>query len=244
MIKRATNFIEVAFFLSKYGKSNPPEVLQTTSWKVAYRMFYEKLNEGRDILTFEHSLKNARDAFDSHFTETQRKGWKDGKGLPNKLSGASLNVFKKFNALKETEVWQRISDFADKDSKNYEVVFENLLAVEESEKGESTVKTEGGIKVYISSKVERNPSLRNDAFNIHGYDCMVCGFNFEEKYGIWGKDWAEVHHLKPIAERKDRKTITNPKTDLVVLCANCHRMIHRKKDIALSLTELMGKINK
>ena len=182
MIKRGTDFTEVGFFLSKYGKSNPPDVLLTSSWKVAYRMFYEKLKAGREILAFEHSLKTVRDAFDSHFPETEREGWKD-KGLPKKLNRITLGVYEKLNSLKEDQVWQRIAKFSDLKTKNYEDIFENLIAIEESEKEENTSRTEGGIKVYISSRVERNPSLRNDALTFHGYDCMVCGFNFEKTYG-------------------------------------------------------------
>ena len=71
---------------------------------------------------------------------------------------------------------------------------------------------------------------------------MVCGFNFEKTYGSWGKNWAEVHHLLPIAEKKKNKTITNPDTDLAVLCANCHRMTHKKKDTILTIDELKKKL--
>lgn len=30
----------------------------------------------------------------------------------------------------------------------------------------------------------------------------------------------------------------NPETDLVPVCANCHRMIHRRKDDVLTIEEL------
>lgn len=242
MIKRGIHFIEVAYFLSRYGPSNPPITLKTNSWKEAYHMFYENLNEGRDISAFEHSLKNARDAFDSHFPDTQREGWKDSEGQPNKLSGISLKVFNKFKNLNQQEVWEKISRHSNFSSKDYESIFENLIAIEDSEKKENTAKTEGGTKVYISTRVERRPDLRNNALKIHGYDCAVCGFNFEKVYGLWGKNWAEVHHLVPISESKKEKRQTDPKIDLVVLCANCHRMIHRKKGVALTIWELKNKL--
>lgn len=242
MIKRSKDFIETAFFLSKYGKSSPPEQLKANTWKEAYHMFYDKLNGGRDISTFEHSLRNARDSFDGHFPETEREGWKDKYDFPSKLNGISLEVFLNLNQCSESEVWEKIESFWDSNTTKFEPIFDDLIAIEESEKEENTSKTEGGIKVYISKRVERNPSLRNDAFKIHGYDCKVCGFNFEKMYGNWGKNWAEVHHLKPIADKKETKTITDPKTDLVVLCANCHRMIHRKKSITLTIAELKNKI--
>lgn len=51
-----------------------------------------------------------------------------------------------------------------------------------------------------------------------------CGFDFFDTYGETGRDFAHVHHLKPLSAR------TGPsKTgleDLAVVCANCHAMIH------------------
>lgn len=52
-----------------------------------------------------------------------------------------------------------------------------------------------------------------------------CSFDFEEIYGELGKDYAEVHHLSPLAaSAAPRRTSLN---DLVIVCANCHAMIHR-----------------
>ncbi|MEP5341052.1 MAG: HNH endonuclease [Algibacter sp.] len=102
--------------------------------------------------------------------------------------------------------------------------------------------TEGGKKVYISQKAERDVGLRNKAIAIHGTTCKACGFNYESFYGEWGKDYIEVHHLIPLGGKESRERDTNPKTDLTVLCANCHRMVHRKRKSVLSLEELKNKI--
>lgn len=57
--------------------------------------------------------------------------------------------------------------------------------------------------------------------------CEICGFDFTEKYGDLGVDFIEAHHIKPISEMsKDEKTKIE---DIVMLCSNCHSMIHRKK---------------
>ena len=80
---------------------------------------------------------------------------------------------------------------------------------------------------------------------IHGLNCQACGFNFEKKYGELGKKFIEVHHLIPLyVENNDR--IVNPETDLVCLCSNCHRMIHRinNVDYDKTLTELKKIISK
>ena len=105
-------------------------------------------------------------------------------------------------------------------------------------------RTEGGVKVFISRKYERKSSNRSDALKIHGYKCVVCKFDFEDTYGGWGKGFAEVHHLEPLSKSGEKKRIINPQTDLAVVCANCHRMIHRKKGITLTIEELKVKFKK
>lgn len=84
---------------------------------------------------------------------------------------------------------------------------------------------------------ERNPKLRSKAIWHHGYKCKACGFDFEEKYGEHGSDFIEVHHLNPVSTH-EKDTSVDPKTEMTVLCSNCHSMIHRKKDNVLSLDEL------
>ena len=37
---------------------------------------------------------------------------------------------------------------------------------------------------------------------------------------------------------KEKEIEINPETDLVPVCSNCHRMIHRKKNEILSIEEL------
>jgi len=89
----------------------------------------------------------------------------------------------------------------------------------------------------LVNKHERNPSLRVAAIKIHGTRCQACGFSFEETYGIHGKDFIEVHHLYPVSKYTG-ETNVSPKEDMRVVCANCHRMIHRNADKPLSLEEL------
>ncbi|TQR14049.1 hypothetical protein FG382_09595 [Psychrobacillus lasiicapitis] len=110
------------------------------------------------------------------------------------------------------------------------------------EKEYYTVHKEGKALEYYMKKYERNPKNRIKAIEIHGLNCFGCGFNFEEKYGHWGKDFIEIHHINPLNTLEEEVEI-NPVTDLVPLCSNCHRMVHRKKDEVLSierLRELIG----
>ena len=97
---------------------------------------------------------------------------------------------------------------------------------------------EGGKIARLVAFYERNPQLRASAIKLHGTSCKACGFNFADAYGERGKDYIEVHHLVPISTYIE-PTAIDPAKDLTVLCSNCHRMVHRKRDKPLSLGELI-----
>jgi len=78
-------------------------------------------------------------------------------------------------------------------------------------------------------RIERNRKLAEKAKRIHGYACQACGFNFEKQYGEIGCEFIEAHHLKPLQTLKGQVVTLDPKNDFAVLCANCHRMIHKSE---------------
>ena len=87
---------------------------------------------------------------------------------------------------------------------------------------------EGGKKTIIVNYYERNTEARNRCIEINGLNCAVCNINFEEVYGVIGKGFIHVHHVKPLSEI-DTNYNVNPETDLVPVCPNCHAMLHRKE---------------
>ncbi|MFD0769767.1 HNH endonuclease [Bacillus sp. CGMCC 1.60114] len=97
--------------------------------------------------------------------------------------------------------------------------------------------TDGTAKTYYGTRYERDVRNRSAAIEIHGCSCAVCGFDFERVYGERGKSFIEVHHVKPLSTLEEATEI-NPEEDLVPVCSNCHRMIHRKKDDVLTVEEL------
>lgn len=118
--------------------------------------------------------------------------------------------------------------------------------IEGSDPYESVVvngEAEGQRVAYYTTKYERNAKNRKEAIRIHGFNCAVCGFNFEEQYGELGKEFIEVHHLKPLYSLSET-VIINPKTDLACVCANCHRMIHKKRGAVLTIEELKELIKR
>ncbi|WP_078849848.1 HNH endonuclease [Streptomyces sp. NRRL F-5126] len=55
--------------------------------------------------------------------------------------------------------------------------------------------------------------------------CEACGFDFETTYGPRGAGYIECHHVVPLHEAGEGRTKLS---DLALICANCHRMIHRR----------------
>jgi len=85
--------------------------------------------------------------------------------------------------------------------------------------------SEGGIDEITCEVKHRDPALKPGAIAKYGYGCMVCNFNFLEAYGDAGEGYIELHHLKPISKRKGKHTVTVE--EVIVVCANCHRVLHK-----------------
>lgn len=98
---------------------------------------------------------------------------------------------------------------------------------------------EGEKSARLTSHYERNPALRAEAVRVHGTSCKACGFNFEVEYGTQGRDYIEVHHLVPVSALSV-PALVNARTDMTVLCSNCHRMIHRYPDKPLTVEQVSG----
>ncbi|MBB5599339.1 HNH endonuclease [Neomicrococcus lactis] len=88
---------------------------------------------------------------------------------------------------------------------------------------------EGDAKSILTVKRERDPRLRRakiDSVVLAGLpiDCEVCGFDYGKSYGARGQGYIEVHHRSPLHITGVVETTLD---DLALLCANCHRMVHR-----------------
>lgn len=89
---------------------------------------------------------------------------------------------------------------------------------------------EGAIKRRLHHQHERNRMVVSKAKNLAWkrnpvLPCDVCGFSFSEVYGKRGEKFIEAHHRQPVAELEPGSR-TRVK-DISLLCANCHRIIHR-----------------
>lgn len=185
---------------------------------------------------------------------------KDGDGFfsinPDKRDNINLNnaklkyheFLKEKDEAKQEEIQQRAREDLlqlelqkKEDEKQLEIATNDI----DSLNYENIEMTEGAVSERFVSYYERKPELRAAAIKIHGTKCMVsnCNFDFEIIYGIRGKNYIEVHHIKPLSSRISIEKI-NPKLDMVVVCSNCHRIIHREKDNILTIEQVNELIKK
>lgn len=142
----------------------------------------------------------------------------------------------------------KIGDFLyftklDKDKFEVELFCNDFIDNDEVINTEIEFTKEGKKIVYYTNRYERDENNRKKAIKIHGLNCSICNFNFKEKYGEIGEGYIEVHHIKPLYSLNE-EIIINPKTDLICVCANCHRMIHHSRNHILTPIELKEIIAK
>lgn len=91
---------------------------------------------------------------------------------------------------------------------------------------------EGKEKYRLHKSKERNQRLialkkQNSINKNNSLPCEICDFSFKDKYGNIGEGFIEAHHILSISDLTE-ETQTKLE-DLILVCSNCHKMIHRKR---------------
>lgn len=99
---------------------------------------------------------------------------------------------------------------------------------------------EGKLLTSVHRRKERDPkAVKRKKEKVlketGGLLCEVCDFDFAVQYGKLGYGFAECHHKTPVAQLTEGHPTRL--ADLAIVCANCHRMIHRSRPI-LTIAEL------
>lgn len=148
-----------------------------------------------------------------------------GKGLQ---SGSRL----------EEEVW---NSFASNHEKLSEVASAIKAGIAEIKNPDGTIQEfddsddeaeEGNLLIVLHKRRERDSSFarkkKNHTLQSFGHlACEVCGFDFRSVFGDHGHGFAECHHDRPISKMAPGEK--TKMSDLRIVCANCHRMLHRGK---------------
>lgn len=118
---------------------------------------------------------------------------------------------------------------------NHEIEFDDVIEGEELSVVEKRHYT-------THRKIERRADVSKKVKHLLGHSCMACGFNYQSTYGDIGTGYIEAHHLVPLASLEIGESVSmDLKKDFVVLCANCHRMAHRRMP-PYSLEELRAML--
>jgi len=100
-------------------------------------------------------------------------------------------------------------------------------------------------RYVLSRRIERSPKVRRDVLKAKPPICECCGLDPRRDYGFSGPFHEvplDVHHAAPLrglAEGETRRY--RVPDDFMVLCPNCHRMIH-KTDSPSDLQQLKRKL--
>lgn len=148
----------------------------------------------------------------------------DYRGKPTNGNALDVEVMNDFLArpAEMTEVAQRIRDGLTTGE------FQDLSPAAEEDDDYSA--PEGRLLIRRHQSRERDKGLRKrkiDAVLRQGrrLACEACGFDFEATYGPRGAGYIECHHVVPLHKAGEGRTKLS---DLALICANCHRMIHRR----------------
>lgn len=124
---------------------------------------------------------------------------------------------------------------------------------DESDADESTDGSASDVAAAFEGRVlrrmvavrERDPKLRRSKIAQSRAErgniaCETCGFDFEVVYGTLGENFIHVHHVVPLYFSG---VVESTLDDLILLCANCHQMIHRSRPDWLTPGALRSLIN-
>lgn len=177
----------------------------------------------------------------SHIKPTDSEGhWVVGNGISYTEPGVLLNEYPWLNTLlrEQRNFSYGLNRIRDEGVKKgfQELLLPNRLV--DSVPEEAFI--EGECKQVTRNLYERNREARRKCLAHYGYTCVICAIDFEKQYGEIGSKFIHVHHLVPIAQRRQEYKI-DPVKDLRPVCPNCHSILH-KKEPPYSIEELRAMV--
>ena len=210
----------------------------------------------------ENSVKNWRDEFDglNPAPDRKRKGW-DRKPTPSRvymkmqldswtygqLSGLANSVLGRsadFSAQSVDELFGWAINGKDADTQEVvEAIAGGVISFSESQDINAI---EGGRKLVVHLRVERDPGIAREAVRRHVRDtgpvCKLCVLDFSRRYQVSaGEHCLEAHHKLPLSLRLEASRTYLE--DFLVVCPSCHRVIHKVRAFdELSLSRLLRTV--
>ena len=215
------------------GQGNPNWTREETA--LALELYFsigEKMPSSSDekVITLANFLR----AMDIHKDAQKNDKFRNPDGVAFKIG--NLRAIATGKGLKNTsrmdqEVWDEFGSDLDSLRKfcdNIRAGIEVLKKEPEIEEDEEDFEfDEGKVLTKLHKTRERNKSLRKKLINklkkSNELYCEMCGIVPKVNLGQFGLRMFECHHIIPISESVREKTKLS---ELSLLCANCHRLIH------------------
>jgi 5-methylcytosine-specific restriction endonuclease McrA len=123
------------------------------------------------------------------------------------------------------DIWDKFSPFFQNDHLRDLLTTQNLNNEISNTDPELTV-TEGKLRLITHYVRERDRNIVKEkkrlALQEKHLKCEICTFSFIENYGV---KFIECHHKTPIFQSGITETTLDK---LILVCSNCHRMLHKK----------------
>lgn len=219
IVTQSGNNDTVVLFVTKEKQAGATPYEDRIEGNVLYMMGQEKHGTDQRLM---RNLPNSIDTIHLFFREKHH--------TPFIYYGTCrlLSAVEKTDAPSEFELLL-LEQAGDEGEESEEAVIDLLANLNETE-------IEGKKILSQHIRYERNPQNRKKAILLQGHVCRICGFDFDKVYGKELADaYIEVHHIHQLSEGQQN---VDPSKDLITVCANCHRMLHRRKHNNISVSEL------
>lgn len=183
--------------------------------------------------------------FPYHAEASRKKSFRNPDGVTFKLQNLrQIATGKGLGNVSETDraVWLEFGAYPVATKSLANLIREGVAASETSEPvQEDVVFAEGRVVTELHTRRERDPKLRDRLLSSRRGSgqlfCEMCGASAPSANAMLQEAHFEVHHIIPLSIIGVRKTRLS---DLALLCANCHRLLHRAiaiKKCWLTVTE-------
>lgn len=209
----------IAFYLSEYDMDAVKELGFKTRTE-AIETISSNIGKGN------HYLKLRRDEFDAlPDSSSPRKGWRNRPPVKDVAEMAAYLRQFSFN-----ELTNIVKSFIENDARTAEIVtndYTNLLidSMDENELEHIINFSDPAARLVLKTRTEAqriyNQSIVTQLKNLYRGSCQICGCNPVSSFGV---NICEAHHISFFSE-----TQNNDASNIIILCPNHHRLIHKLK---------------
>ncbi len=211
----------IAYYLSKFDM-DAVKALGYSTYTDAFHGMSQRFGKTNSY------MRLRRDEFDPLIGKTNRRGW----NMRNPRAGVLVlhNDLKNYTFEELTAI---VNDLLiDDESKPNESLItekDKKIITEFSEEEYERILNMGDAKTAIRSTIKEvnvrilNNKIQKTLKNLYQHRCQICGATAEIMYGV---DVSEAHHIEYFT-----KSLNNNPSNIIILCPDHHRIVHKAKGI-------------